>query len=34
MFLTHDVSCTCALSSLECDLVNMGTIEVRKHMNL
>jgi len=34
VFLTHDISCTCALSSPECDLVNMGTIQVRKHMGL
>lgn len=33
-FLTYDVSCTCALSSLECYVLNMGTIQIRKHMGL
>jgi hypothetical protein len=32
MFLTYDFACTCALSSFERDVVNMGTIQVRKHM--
>jgi len=34
MFRTYDVSCTSALSRLECDVVNMGTIQVRKQMSL
>ena len=32
--LTFDVSWTCALTSLECDVVNMGKIQVRIHMHL